>query len=185
MKSVMVDLDDCIRQMRATSQEACDIAAGLTTEALARPPRPGSWSVAECLRHLELTNRSFLPVLDAEIDRSRSLGKTATGPFRIGMLGSYVLRKTEPPLSLKVKAPAQVRPKGLEHPEQALAAFLSAQEELIRRMEASRGVDLARVKIRSPLAPVRYSLAFAYALVPAHNRRHLWQARQSRAAIDA
>src|SRR5690349_1529262 len=106
-----VDLDDCIRQMRETSQEARDLTAGLSPEALAAQPRPGSWSVAECLQHLELINRSFLPALDAEIDRAKSRGKTASGPFRVGMLGSFVLGKTEPPVSLKFKAPTQARPK--------------------------------------------------------------------------
>jgi hypothetical protein len=45
---------------------------------------------------------------------------------------------------------------------------------------ARRGLALDRVKITSPFAENRkYSAYSAFVLIPAHKRRHLWQAEQA------
>jgi hypothetical protein len=52
---------------------------------------------------------------------------------------------------------------------------------LIDRVRRSSGLDLGRIKFRSPLIPLlRLSLGTWFQFLLAHERRHLWQARQVR-----
>jgi hypothetical protein len=51
-------------------------------------------------------------------------------------------------------------------------------EQLVRD---ANGVDLAKVKVPSPITSlIRYNLGMAFWIQTAHDRRHLWQAREVR-----
>jgi hypothetical protein len=55
--------------------------------------------------------------------------------------------------------------------------FAAVQNELIERIEASSGWDLAKAKISSPASKlIRFNVAAAFEIIAAHERRHLWQA---------
>lgn len=61
--------------------------------------------------------------------------------------------------------------------------FFELQERWIELAARADGLDLAAVKIRSPIAPVlRFSLGQCFAINAAHERRHVWQARRVREA---
>ena len=63
--------------------------------------------------------------------------------------------------------------------ESPLPAFLELRGRLRERLEAADGLDLGRVRVRSPFIPLlSVDLGSAFALVAVHERRHLWQARQ-------
>jgi hypothetical protein len=55
------------------------------------------------------------------------------------------------------------------------------QREFIRLAELAKGLDLVRVKVRSPISRfIRFSLGITLAQQAAHERRHLEQARRVR-----
>jgi len=60
-------------------------------------------------------------------------------------------------------------------------AFADWQDRLVERIKTADGFDLRRVRRRSPVLPLmKWSLGTMFALVLAHERRHIWQARQVR-----
>jgi hypothetical protein len=62
-----------------------------------------------------------------------------------------------------------------------MTAFSGWQDSLADRIRAADGLDLRRARQRSPILPVlKWSLGTMFALVLAHERRHIWQARQVR-----
>ena len=48
------ELQDYARQFEAVTQEARDLAAGLSPAQWSWRPEPGRWSIAECLDHLNV-----------------------------------------------------------------------------------------------------------------------------------
>ena len=59
--------------------------------------------------------------------------------------------------------------------------FLRWQDVLAERIRAADGLDLRRARRRSPILPLfTWSLGTMFALTLAHERRHIWQARQVR-----
>jgi hypothetical protein len=66
-----------------------------------------------------------------------------------------------------------------------LPTFLHLQRQLVIQADRAEGLDLARVKVKSPIAPVlRLSLAATFAQIAAHERRHIAQARRVREQLD-
>ena len=65
------------------------------------------------------------------------------------------------------------------------AAFRGYQVQFVDRLRQANGVDLAKARVRSPASMwIRITLGSAFALMAAHERRHLWQARQLMARPD-
>jgi len=60
-----------------------------------------------------------------------------------------------------------------------IAAFRAYQVQFIDRLRQANGLDLARARVSSPVARwIRMPLGSGFAMMVAHERRHLQQARR-------
>jgi hypothetical protein len=135
--------------------------------------------MAECIDHLNVTGRKYLRAVESAIEKGRREGITRTGPFRYGILERLFVRIQEPPPRFRLKHPAAFTPASSVARDEALAAFIALQGELQQRLAQTEGLDLRRLKTPSPVSKyVKFSLGAAFEAVAAHQRRHLWQARQ-------
>jgi hypothetical protein len=181
------ELEERRRDFREAAAEARALAEGLTPAQLLWRPAPERWSVAECLDHLVTTADRILEHLDPAVERARALGVTGSPPFRYGRLGELFVRATgpEPVWWSRVPAPRIYRPRPQPPAERVLPAFLELQERLAERIRRAEGLDLGRVKVRSPVSPLlRISLGQWLASIAGHQRRHLIQARAVRGHPD-
>lgn len=175
------DLQDYRQQIEAISADARDLLAGLSEAEVNWRPTQAHWSIAECLDHLTVTNRELMERIEGAMSDARSRGLTGRGPFRYGLIGNMIVRSMEPPAKMKFKAPTIFKPR----PEQSLEAvardFFAVQDELLRLINDANGLNLARIKVASPVTKlIKLSLGQSFGLIATHNRRHLWQARQVR-----
>ncbi|HEX8151721.1 MAG TPA: DinB family protein [Thermoanaerobaculia bacterium] len=147
-------------------------------------PNPQSWSAAECLAHLTLTSKSFVPVLQESIDAARNRGLQSTREPKMDLLGHALRWFMEPPIRKKVTTTARFVPQSTRAKAEAFAEFTSYQSQLIALVRASRGLDLTKAKVASPFDKrVRYNVFSAFRVLAAHERRHLWQAEQTVATL--
>ena len=143
-------------------------------------PRPDRWSPAECVEHLNLTTRAFLPPIDAALDGARALGTPAAGRYRRDPLGWLLWRTMGPPVRFRARTTAAFVPGAPAEPAASLADFDHLQDELLRRVAAADGLPIDRVRLASPFgAGVRYDLYSALSILPRHQHRHLWQAERA------
>jgi len=169
-----------VRDFQAAAQDARDLSAGLTELQFQWRPAPEKWSIGECLDHLN-TAWGVLSRFDRRIAEGRSRGLSGAGPFRAGLLGGLYIRSIEPPVRLRLPSPKLYRPRPDLRLEEVLPRFLQLQEQLQRRAEESQGLDLARLRLSSPVTRrFKMSLIEWFAFLAAHQRRHLWQARRVR-----
>jgi hypothetical protein len=153
--------------------------------------RPGKerWSVAECVQHLNLTSHSYLPLLRAALDDARARGLTnPEGNNRVGLIGRVILNKSEPPVKRqqRVRTTAPFVPGTIEPRAHVVHEFEKLQRELIALLSDAEGLAVSKAKISSPFfSKLRYSVYFAFRMIPSHQRRHLWQAEQARDALRA
>ncbi len=178
------ELEGCRRAYRRAAEEAADLLAGVDDERFNARPSKGAWSAAECLSHLVVSGEALLPVLDEAIRRGREREVLGHGPFRYGRLGEWFVRQaggdgSRP--SMRVPAPRLYRPVPRRHAVgPTLREFHDLQEALADRLQLSSGLDLARVRARSPVTPlIRLGLGQWYRLVAGHQLRHLGQARRA------
>lgn len=179
--ALVPELLDYRRQFESNAADATQLLVGLTDTQFNWRPQPGRWSISECLVHLNLTARVYLPVIDQAIARARSRGLYGRGPFRYGVVGRWLIRSMEPPPARRFRAPKPLAPP--EHHELAAvrAEFVNLRNEFLERIRRANGLDLSRATLRSPVLKVkilRFRLCECFAFLAGHERRHLWQARQ-------
>ena len=169
-------------QYASATAEAARIAARLTDEQGRWRPAPGSWSVADCLAHLTVTAQLYLPVLESAVQNAPPAAGVPR-PFTPGVFGRWMIASMEPPPKRRLRAPRAIEPPPPPPIDAALREFVAAQAAMRALLEKARSVELGGVSVRSPIAPLlRMKLGTALAFLAAHERRHLWQAEQVRAA---
>ena len=170
------------RQFNLATDRARAVVAALSPDALVRRPATDVWSPAECLTHLSLTAHIFKPLLDQAIDAARAHGIRSAGPYRMDPLGRVMRWIMEPPYRYRTKSAPTVAPTDVGPPAQVLPVFMAAQEVLMDSLHAADGVALDRATIISPFnRRLRYNLLSMFAILAAHERRHLWQAERASA----
>ena len=174
---------DLLGELDENREAARSVVGRVSGSELRRRPDPDAWSVAECLDHLVRTGEAYFPAIDRALGRARDEGLRSEGPFSRGFLGRWLVRGMEPPPGFGVPAPKAFRPELPEdvsaEAEDPLARFLEHQEGLARRIREADGLDLEAVKVPAPVASfLRINLYACLAYLSAHQRRHLWQARQ-------
>ena len=173
------EVDDFRRQFETLAAEADALVAPLTDAQLHRRPAAGTWSVAQCIEHLNVTARLYLPFLDEGIADAIRRGLYGPGPYRYNWIGRLIVWSQEPPPRFRTRAPQTLQPVPERPRQELMAAFRAYQVQYIDRLRQANGIDLARARVRSP-APywLWLPLGSGFALMSAHERRHLWQARQ-------
>jgi len=172
-------IDEYRRQFEQLSSDGDALVGPLDDAQFRWRPGPEAWSVAECLEHLNVTARLYLPTLDEGIADAIRRGLYAEGPYRYNILGRLVVKIMEPPSRLRLRAPRPFQPEAERTRHGIMAAFRAYQVQYIDRLRQANGLDLARAHVSSPAARwLRIPLGSAFALMTAHERRHLWQAQR-------
>lgn len=173
------DLARLESQFEAIEEDARDLLSGLDDEQRTWRPAPGRWSITECLDHLNTVGYQLLPRLDRVVAEGHSHPPEKRRRFRPRVLARLLVRWMEPPYRIRLRRPAGYRTPPPGDPERVERDFIELQSELIKRLYDADGVDLNRPRMPSPANPrLKLSLGEWFAFLAAHERRHLWQARQ-------
>ena len=162
---------------------ANELARGLTEEQLNWKPDATQWGIAQCLEHLAVTSRQFNSYFKDLIERARQRWPTkGVIPYRPSFVGGLLIKQVVPETTRAFPAPKVFRPSESSAIHDALGLFLQQQEEFVRFVRESEGVDYNRARLRSPVTPLmRYSLADAFVVTIVHGYRHLAQANRVKA----
>ena len=173
------------RQFEQLTADAQALAAPLTDDQFNWTPSPDVWSVAECLEHLNVSARVYLPALDEAIAEGIRKGLHSQGPYQYNWVGRLYVASMEPPPRFSLKAPAPLVPAPRRDRKHVMAAFKAYHVQYVDRLRQADGLDLARAQVRSPIASwIRLPLGSAFHLMAAHGRRHLHQATNLTARPD-
>ncbi len=168
-----------VLELADARRRAHEIAAPLPGELWSTRPAVDQWSVAECLIHLNLTSRAFLPLIKDAIRKGRDLKLLGGGPYRRDVVGWFVYWITDPPVRFRVKTTAPFVPEGVEPRGRVLDAFDMLQGQVADCVREADGFDLGRLRIVSPFdSRLKYNLYSGLRIIPAHQRQHLLQAEQ-------
>lgn len=179
-QALVEELRDYFEQFENIKEDALELTAPLEDAQFHWRPSGKRWSISECLVHLNLVDGLDLKMLGEEIERARAAGLTAQGPFHYGLLSRKIISFTEPPPKFRVKAPKIYVPPFGQPKEKVVPEFLSVHDRLLDLLSKSNGLDLARIRVPTPIPRIKFSLGQRFALTTAHDRRHLWQAWQVR-----
>ena len=176
------EIDELRTQFEEISAGGDALVAPLTDEQFTWRAGPDIWSIAQCLDHLNATARFYLSYLDEGIADAIRRGLYAEGPFAYRRVGRLLVALTEPPARLRGKARPALMPRDPRRRQEVMPAFRAYQVQYIDRLRQANGLDLGRATVRTPTSRWLWmSLGSGFALMAAHERRHLAQARRVRA----
>jgi hypothetical protein len=179
------ELAEYLAQLAAVRSDATELLGGLSEVQLNWRPTPERWSIAQNLTHLVVIGRLYLPQLDDTIRRAREKGWRKPGPFEYGAVGRWVVAELEPPPRHRMRTPRLFKPQPVQPLAHVRDDFLTLQGELEQRIHAANGLDLRRAKVATIISSLlRLPLGQAFQALLAHERRHLWHARNVRSAAS-
>ena len=173
------EIEEFRRGFEQLSVDADALAAGLSEAQFSWHPAPDRWSVAQCIDHLNATAREYLPRLDDGIAEAIRRGLYRPGPYTYTWTGRLLVYLFGPESGVRAKAPKAFIPPASRPRQDIMAAFRAYQVQYIDRLRQANGLDLGRARVTSPVSRwIRMSLGSGFALMAAHERRHLAQARR-------
>lgn len=174
------DVRQILNDLEANERRAQALVADLDTASLNWRADDRSWSTAQCLDHLNVTNRVYLDAMRPVIDEARRRRRVSQGPVRPGRFECWFVTNLAPPPRLKVRAPRKTIPASRGDKDALLAGFRRLHEEIAAVLRESVDLDLG-IRFLNPFVPlIRFRLWTGFLILPAHERRHLWQAEQLR-----
>ena len=174
------DLQSVMDELDKTDGEARQLVSELTDADLNWQPGDGTgWSVAQCLDHLGQMNSVYTAALRTAVHEADPKNMARRGPIQPGWFGRWFIHAMEPPPRRKLKSPKQGRPAAQKSGQEVLTVFIAAHNELRALIHEARALDLNRLRFRNPfIGLLRFTVGTGMLIINAHDRRHLWQARQ-------
>jgi len=177
--AVFPEIQALQNQYDAVERDARNLVSGLDEVLGSWRERDDSWSVAECLDHLAAGNRVYLEALQKAAIKARKQGRLRRGPALPGFIGRLFIKQLEPPVrpAFKMKSPRNIRPRKSPPLHETFARFIESHQQMTTFLRQNADLDLAGVSFVNPfIRAIRFSLATGLHVIPAHERRHLWQA---------
>ncbi len=173
-------LDELEIQFTAIGTRAQALVEAAGPDFCSRPPAPGSWSVAECLQHLNIIADAYFPVWQQIIANAGPRKAALHAPYQIDFWGRLISWILEPPARIRSKTPLLFQPLDCNTIDSVLGGFLERQQRIVATLNRCRGRAIDSVSIASPVDKrIRYSIWSSFVVNAAHQRHHLWQAEQA------
>lgn len=133
-----------------------------------------SWNILECLEHLNLYGRFYIPEIDRRINSSSTIPQQE---FSSGLLGNYFANSMLPKKKLnKMKTFKKMNPIHRNLDRGVLEEFISQQKQMLKLLEESRTINLEKVKTSISITNlIKLKLGDTFRFVINHNTRHIIQ----------
>lgn len=148
----------------------------LPTERLNQKSSSTSWSVLECLEHLNLYGDFYLPEIESCIIDGEKINQDPN--FKSGWFGERTVQDMLPKND-KLKKMNTFKDKNPLNSDLSIATidrFIKQQEGILRLLDLASSVHLEKVKTKITLPLIKFKLGTTFRFVIYHNQRHLWQA---------
>lgn len=149
----------------------------LSNEQLNWKPDAESWSIAQCLDHIVVTDTLYFPVFEAIREgRYKMNFWQKWSPFS-GMFGRMLVGQLAEVATKKFKSPPSFRPDSNPIGQEVITRFSKHQDTLIEFIKDLQPGQADKIRISSPASgAVTYSLSHALQMLTQHQYRHLNQA---------
>ena len=162
------------------------LADATTVDDWARRPGPDRWSAAECVEHLNLTSRAYLPLLRNALAEARLAGPAKSKRYRMDALGRLLSAMIGPLRHIgkfrfgRVKTTSEFVPRAGRSRDEILSDFVRLQGELIAVVQSADSLPIDKVSIVSPFGGrMKYNAYSALVIIHRHQHRHLDQAHEA------
>lgn len=135
-----------------------------------------SWSVLECLEHLNRYGEFYIPEISRKIASSAT---SSNSTFKPGILGNYFARTMLPKEKLnKMRTLKAMNPIHSQLNKSVIDEFIRQQKEMLELLKKAGHVDLEKTKTGISISKwISLKLGDTLRFVIYHNERHMMQVR--------
>ncbi len=159
----------------------------LSPEFLNQKLEDNTWSIAECLDHVIVTNTSYFKQFNKILKgRKEDTFWEGVSPFT-EMLSKWLLKRAGRDVSKKMKSPPAFKPTSLSSiPSNIVEQFIIHQEELRSYYTKFQAVKIEQFIISSPASGfITLYLDYVLLLLTSHQLRHLDQALHLKVTLES
>jgi len=143
-----------------------------------------SWSMLECLEHLNLYGDFYLPEMEKKIKESNT---TPDVNFKSGILGNYFAKSMLPKEKLnKMKTFKDKNPLHAKLDQTVIDRFMGHQMKLLDLLQAASNKSLNRIRIATSITSLlKLKLGDCFQFYINHMIRHMHQIERVKQAMKA
>ncbi|TRX59453.1 DinB family protein [Fulvivirga sp. M361] len=169
-------LQDLVKRTQNNLKEA-EKFNELSIEMLNGRNAPGSWSILECLEHLNLYGDFYLPEIE---NRMSASNKEGTPIFKSGFLGNYFAKSMLPKEKLnKMTTFKDKDPINKTLDKKCIDRFIRQQKKTLELLDIAGNKDLSKVKTSISISKwMKLKLGDTFRVLIYHNERHVVQANK-------
>ena len=159
--------------------------SGISIQQLNWKPSEESWSIAQCLDHLIVSDSSYFSVLEKITDGNYQMNLWESySPFT-GIWGRIMKDQLQEQVKRKLNAPKKFRPAASKMPLEIIERYHKNLERFLELISNCRNIDIDKTIISSPATRiVTYSLRDALNFLMQHEHRHINQAVRIKSKED-
>ncbi len=168
---------------KAIVNELKRLHTDLSQDQLYWKPNQNTWSVVECVEHINTACRHYIPEMTRKIQSAPT--NNVEKEFQSGLLGNYLANMMAPKsngqIKGKMKTLGKFEPRTKTIDLDARLVFdecIDHHKKLLTLIEKATHVDLNKVRVTSAIgAIIRFKLGDCFRFNTSHHERHLLQAR--------
>lgn len=170
---------DLISSIKIIRKEVQTTFGKLSNEQLNWKPNEKEWSIGKCLEHLIVTNNLYFENIQKVADGTHQNNFYSKVPIVPNVIGIIMKKVLAPEWKLKMKTFKMFKPSFSEVSDSILEGFDENQNRFIGLMEATKDLDVHRIKVAEPIgSAVNISLNDAFEILVVHEKRHFNQAKR-------
>ncbi|WP_435525907.1 DinB family protein [Chryseobacterium indoltheticum] len=137
-----------------------------------------SWSILECIEHLNRYGKFYIPEISKRIENSNT---KSTEIFSSGILGNYFANSMLPKENLNtMKTFKSMNPIHSKLDKNVLNEFIAQQKQMIYLLNEAENTDLNKVKTSISITNlIKLKIGDTFRFVIYHNLRHIEQAKRN------
>jgi len=175
-----ISTSQLLNELRTMTQDHMQYAEkllGQPDEKLNSRVSNDSWSILECLEHLNRYGDFYIPEINKRISSSQT---SSTPVFETGILGNYFAKSMLPKEKMnKMKTFKNMDPINSQLDKNVVKEFIKQQNQLIELLQRADQINLNKVKTSISISKlIKLRLGDTFRFVIYHNKRHLQQAEK-------
>ena len=166
-----------LSELTQNNKKAVENFKKLTDIQLNFKPAPDSWSILECIEHLNRYGNFYLPEISKSLEKS-TYKKSEI--FKSGFLGNYFAKSMLPKEKLnKMKTFKSMNPNNSDLNRSVLDTFINQQETTLQLLKKAKHTNLTKIKTGISITKwLKIRLGDTFRVLIYHNVRHIQQAEK-------
>ncbi len=142
-------------------------------------PANGSWSIAECVDHLIVTNKLYLNEIEKQFAGKQIKTDYSKTEAKHKWLCKFIIKGVDPSNIKKSKTFPVFMPSMSNYKKEVFDSFFEVQNNLINLVSSAKDLDFNKYVMSSPAAKIiKENFCDVLEIIRLHDRRHFNQAER-------